>query len=138
MKNLVRLTLMLVMFSYQNLTAQGKTTLIVEFENIENVSGTLHIGVFEKENFLKKPVVGKSIDVKNSSHRIEFKDLDYGVYAVSVFQDLNGNGTMDAQSNGMPTEPWAMSGTPNPMAPPIWEEVSFQFDDKNKAVKFKI
>jgi uncharacterized protein (DUF2141 family) len=86
MKNLVRLALMLVMFSYQNLTAQEKTTLIVEFENIENVSGTLYIGVFEKENFLKKPIFGKSIDVKNSSHKIEFKDLDHGVYAVSIFR----------------------------------------------------
>ena len=138
MKNLVRLALMLAMFSFQNLVAQEKSTLIVDFENIENVSGTLYVGVFEKENFLKKPIIGKSIDVKTSSHKIEFEDLDHGVYAVSVFQDLNGNGTMDAQSNGMPLEPWAMSGTPNPMAPPMWEEVSFQFDDKNREVKLKI
>ncbi|MFD0933457.1 DUF2141 domain-containing protein [Psychroflexus salinarum] len=138
MKNLVRLALMLVMFSHQSLVAQEKTTLIVEFENIQNTSGTLYIGVFEKEDFLKRPISGKRIDVKNTTHSIQFKDLDYGVYAVSVFQDLNGNGTLDRNSNGMPSEPWAMSGAANPFAPPYWEDVKFTFDEKNKIIKLKI
>lgn len=138
MKNLVRLALMLVMMSYQNFVAQEKTTLIVEFERIKNTSGTLHIGVFEKENFLKTPIMGKSIAVNGSTHTVEFENLDFGVYAISVFQDLNANNTMDMESNGMPLEPWAMSGNPNPYAGPYWEDVKFNFDENKKTVKLKI
>ncbi|NEV93806.1 DUF2141 domain-containing protein [Psychroflexus sp. YR1-1] len=138
MKNLVRLALMLVMSSYQSLVAQESTSLIVEFESIENVSGTLHVGIFEKENFLKKPILGKSIEVKDSTHTVEFENLDFGVYAVSVFQDLNGNKTLDREGNGIPTEPWAMSGTPNPYAAPYWEDVKFTFEENKKIIKLKI
>lgn len=138
MKNLVRLALILVMSNFQSGIAQEAKTLIVEFESIENVSGTLHIGVFEKENFLKKPILGKSIEVKNSTHSVEFDNIDFGVYAISVFQDLNANGTMDKQSNGIPTEPWVMSGNPNPYAAPSWEDVKFTFDEDKKIVKLKI
>lgn len=128
---------MLVMSCYQ-IVAQEQTTLTVEFERIENPSGTLYIGVFEKENFLRKPILGKSIEVKGSTHTLEFDNLDFGVYAISVFQDLNANGAMDKQSNGIPTEPWAMSGNPNPYAAPYWEDVKFTFDESNKIVKLKI
>lgn len=138
MKNLVRLALMLVMSSHQSGVAQESKTLIVEFESIENFSGTLHVGIFEKENFLKKPISGKSIEVKGSTHTVEFGNIDFGVYAISVFQDLNGNGILDKQSNGMPTEPWAMSGNPNPYAAPYWEDVKFNFDEDKKIVKLKI
>lgn len=138
MKNLVRLALMLLMMSYQNLVAQEKTSLIVEFESIQNTSGTLHIGIFEKENFLKTPIMGKSIAVNGSTHTVEFENLDFGVYAISVFQDLNANQSLDMQSNGMPLEPWAMSGHPNPFAAPYWEDVKFTFDQNNKRVRLKI
>ncbi|WP_127844318.1 DUF2141 domain-containing protein [Psychroflexus aestuariivivens] len=138
MKNLVRLALMIVMMSSQGLVAQEKTTLIVKFENIEKTSGTLHVGIFEKDNFLKKPIAGKSIEVKGSTHTVQFDNIDFGVYAISVFQDLNANGTMDTESNGMPVEPWTMSGNPNPFAAPYWEDVKFTFDTNNKTVKLKI
>ncbi|MBZ9787705.1 DUF2141 domain-containing protein [Psychroflexus sp. CAK57W] len=138
MTNLVRLALMVVMMSYQNFVAQEKTTLIVEFESIKNTSGSLYIGVFEKENFLKTPVMGKSIAVNGSTHTVEFENLDFGVYAISVFQDLNANNTMDMESNGMPLEPWAMSGNPNPYAAPYWEDLKFNFDENKKTAKLKI
>ncbi|SDG69738.1 DUF2141 domain-containing protein [Psychroflexus sediminis] len=138
MKNLVRLALILVMMSYQSFVAQEKTRLIVEFERIKNTSGTLHVGVFEKENFLKKPTLAKSIEVKGSTHTVEFENLDFGVYAISVFQDLNANQSMDMQSNGIPLEPWTMSGHPNPFAAPFWEDVKFTFDQKKKRIKLKI
>lgn len=138
MKNLVKLALMLVMSCYQSLVAQVSTSLIVEFESIENLTGTLHIGIFEKENFLKNPIMGKSIEVKDSIHSVEFENLDYGVYAVSVFQDLNGNNSLDRGANGIPSEPWTMSGTPNPYAAPYWEDVKFTLDENKKIIRLKI
>jgi ABC-type glutathione transport system ATPase component len=38
-----------------------------------------------------------------------FKDLAPGTYAVSAYQDLNGNQRLDANMVGMPTEPYGFS-----------------------------
>ena len=37
--------------------------------------------------------------------------------AITLYQDLNANGKLDANPFGMPTEPWGASGQPAPMGP---------------------
>ena len=48
--------------------------------------------------------------------------------AIKLFQDVNGNGKLDVNALGMPSEPWGASGRPTPMAPPTWASASVPLD----------
>lgn len=41
--------------------------------------------------------------------------------ALMLYQDLNGNGKLDANALGVPGEPWGASGKPSGFGAPTWE-----------------
>ena len=55
--------------------------------------------------------------------------------ALTLFQDLNGNGKLDANVLGMPTEPWGASGKPVAMSAPTWETTVVPLDGTTIVVK---
>jgi uncharacterized protein (DUF2141 family) len=58
--------------------------------------------------------------------RLTFSELEPGEYAVGVYQDLNGNGRLDATVARNPTEPWGISNNPRPNdRSPIFDEAKF-------------
>ena len=67
-----------------------------------------------------------------------FSNVTPGTYGVSVLHDLNQNMRMDYQSNGMPTEPYGMSGNDMSMGPPSFDAVSFEVGtgDHEIAIRF--
>lgn len=52
--------------------------------------------------------------------------LPPGKYAVSCFHDVNGNGKLDTNLVGIPSEPYGFSNNARPrFRPPYWSEASF-------------
>lgn len=52
--------------------------------------------------------------------------LDPGEYAVRVMHDRNGNGELDTNVVGMPTEPWGFSNdAAGSFGPPAWDDARF-------------
>jgi len=50
-------------------------------------------------------------------------------YALGLFHDVNDNGEFDLNWLGLPSEPWAFSGTPKTrLRLPYFNEVSFRVD----------
>ena len=132
MNTIVNLMTLALLFSLQSIVAQDTGDLTVRFENVKETKGELYVGIFEKDNFLRQPTIGKMIKVDGKGLEVTFEGVAYGSYAVSVFHDLNGNKTMDRESNGMPTEPWAMSGTIDPYQYPTWEGAKFELNSKKQ------
>jgi len=120
------------------LFAQDKGNLTVTFENFENPKGKIYIAVFEKHNFLRQPLKTSMLKVEAENNQVIIEDLAFGEYAISVFQDLNANTQFDMDDNQMPAEPWAMSGSVNPMQMPTWETAKFNFNASGKEVKLKL
>jgi uncharacterized protein (DUF2141 family) len=55
-----------------------------------------------------------------------FADIADGRYAVSVAHDFNGNGKVDTNFVGIPTEPWGVSNNARPtLRPPKFDEGAF-------------
>lgn len=54
----------------------------------------------------------------------EFKDVPAGQYAISTYQDVNGNHKLDKWIFG-PREPWGFSYSGKMVFPPKFEDVSF-------------
>jgi uncharacterized protein (DUF2141 family) len=54
-----------------------------------------------------------------------FKDVPAGRYALSIFHDVNGNGRLDANMVGMPTEPYGASrDASSKLGPPRFDDAA--------------
>ena len=137
MNTIVKLMTLALLFSLQSIVAQDKGDLTVRFENAKETKGELYVGIFEKDNFLRIPTIGKMVKVDGKGLEVTFEGVAYGSYAISVFHDLNGNQTMDRESDGMPSEPWAMSGTIDPNQYPTWDAAKFDLKSKKQEFLLK-
>ena len=76
--------------------------------------------------YLKQPVRKTSVDAVAGSTTVVFKDPAPGDYAFSVVHDANGNGRMDTNRMGRPTEAVAFSKDAQGfMGPPSFEAARF-------------
>jgi uncharacterized protein (DUF2141 family) len=132
MYTIVKLMILALLFSLQSLVAQDAGDLTVRFENVKETNGELYVGIFKKDNFLRQPTIGKMVKVDSNGSEVTFEGVAYGSYAISVFHDLNGNKTMDRESDGMPSEPWAMSGSVDPNQYPTWDGAKFELNSKKQ------
>ena len=54
--------------------------------------------------------------------------------SLTLFQDLNGNGKLDSNAFGVPSEPWGASGRPAAMSAPTWETTAVAVDGSTVVV----
>lgn len=104
-------------------------SLTLKIEGIENAQGFLYVGIYDSEaSFMKKPVYGFRVEVKDKVLTVPCKGLPAGIYAISVFQDENGNDKLDTGSFGRPTEKFGFSNNAEGiMGPPAYKKCMFEF-----------
>lgn len=67
------------------------------------------------------------VDVAAGERAAVFENLPAGAYGMKAFHDVNGNGQMDVNPFGMPTEPFAFSNNAvGNMGPARWERARFE------------
>jgi uncharacterized protein (DUF2141 family) len=127
--------LFLVLFScftfISSISAQEKTgELIVEIQNLKTDKGKLLVGLYDsKNNWLGQSIMGEVSDIKNGKAQVTFKDVPYGSYAISSYQDENENNELDAGLFGIPKEPYASSrGAKGTFGPPKWNDAVFKVE----------
>lgn len=108
-------------------------TLTVVIENIEAAEGHLMVRVLQGEGeFNGEREAVSAIKQRAIVGPISFSisNLPAGEYALQVMHDQNGNGKLDSNFIGIPTEPWAFSNNATGrMGPPAWKDVKFQLAD---------
>lgn len=111
----------------QLLSAQNLT---LEVRNIEKPQGYLYVAIYHSaDHFLKKPLTGFRVEVKDKTLSIPCQGLPVGTYAISLFQDENGNGKLDTAAFGIPTEKYGFSNdAEGVMGPPSYEKCSFRLE----------
>jgi uncharacterized protein (DUF2141 family) len=99
-------------FSPQKETLNKKPLKLV-FRNLPDTSATIRIGVFRPQDaFPDITAVFRFYEVKPGGSKeaiLEISDLEYGEYVFGCFQDINGNNTLDTNSEGFPAEPVTLS-----------------------------
>ncbi len=134
---------LLVIFLFMMISAvhaEDKSgTLTVSVKPFKKQEGTLRIAIFnKKEGFLHKPFKVQKKDVTASTMEIEFKELPYGEYAVTLFQDLNQNGKLD-MTLFVPNEPWGLSNNVSPMfGPPSFDDTKFVLNQPKKTIEIQV
>ena len=129
--------LLLFLASFGNSRAQGSSVLI-ELKNIEILQGNLLISLTKDStqfaSFINpKGVSIQKVAVKASTERLTFKNLESGWYAIAVFQDLNGNDSLDTRKFKIPAEPFGFSN--NALArfrPPWFKDARFYLTDNRQ------
>ena len=110
------------------LTAQSNDTITlnVTIDNVVNDKGQVHIAVYDENTFMKSdPIKSIALNIKDGKVMGTFKGMKAGEYGIIVFHDMNENGRMDFQPNGMPTEDYGTSNNVLSYGPPSWKDSKF-------------
>jgi uncharacterized protein (DUF2141 family) len=71
-------------------------------------------------------VGAQRVDVAGETARVDFADLAPGQYAFRMFHDVNGDGRMNTNPLGIPTEPFAFSNNARgSFGPARWADAVF-------------
>lgn len=109
---------LLLLFSGKPAAERPLRVTITEYDDTKAV---IRVGVFPPTGGFPKSNRGaKGYEIKPGGQKsvtLTIRDLDYGDYAIAVYQDVNNNGKLDTGGLlGMPQEPYCFSNNFRPMA----------------------
>ena len=106
--------------------AEGaKLTLTVT--DIANHKGALMIAVHDEAGYNGQPKAATILPVSSDSATASFEGLAPGKYAIKIFHDVDGDGEMDTNPFGLPTEPYGFSNNAKgQFGPAKWADANFE------------
>jgi uncharacterized protein (DUF2141 family) len=124
-----------VVFAQQN-------TLTVNTTGINSIKGNVYVYLYtSEEGFpieVSKANRFKKAEVVSNSVTVIFENLKPGIYAVSVYQDIDANGKINKNFLGIPKEPVGVSNNAEGvMGPPKYEDAKFNLNS-NKTIEIKL
>jgi uncharacterized protein (DUF2141 family) len=116
--------------------------LTVTVKDVRNNTGAVLIVVYDQSGFGKPELakVKQKAGANAGEVKFVFQGLPAGKYAAAAFHDENGNGKLDRNSLGVPTEGFGFSNDAQGTAgPPTFNQAAFDFDGKtDKAISFSL
>lgn len=84
--------------------------LTIRIDGVASADGDIKVALYNSaDGFLSKSVRGLQAPAHAGTVEVKVADLPPGDYAFAVYHDANGNGQMDRNMVGMPTEDYAFS-----------------------------
>lgn len=108
-------------------TTSEASRLILTFETGAQ-TGAVMVSLFDSEAAYSRraPVRQSHVEVGDGERKAIFAGLPSGTYAVRAFHDVDGDGRMNANPFGQPTEPYAFSNNARGnMGPASWDRARF-------------
>lgn len=131
------LILFALILSIGSLQAQSDLTLMID--NIPNAETDVTVRVYEKGTFLldekSEAVHETTVSPKGNRASVTISGLEAGkYYAVAVFSDYNGNGTLDMTWNGRPVEAYGYTGLGKTNGAPSFSDAAFELGPETRAL----
>ena len=130
MKFITALLTVLVLSVTNSLTAQNKT-ITATVVNVTSNDGKVGFALYNKANFMKKPLQAKNTKIIEGKSTVTFENLPGGEYAIICYHDKNDNNRMDFEPNGMPKEDYGTSNNVMSFGPPQFNDAKFLLTTKN-------
>lgn len=109
--------------------AQRNCSIKVKVRNILINKGDFYFALYNKEgDFMKVPFSKIKVPASRVKNGVLFTKLPAGEYAVTIFQDLNSNKTLDKVMS-VPVEPYGLSN--NVPAYPTYASTKFTVTDQS-------
>jgi uncharacterized protein (DUF2141 family) len=110
--------------------------LNLTISHITQAAGQINIAVYDRQDAfmdLKKARVLRNISVQAAGNlQVLLADLPPGSYAFSCYHDINGNGKLDTNWLGIPTEPYGFSNNARPkFRAPNWDEAKIYWNGRD-------
>jgi uncharacterized protein (DUF2141 family) len=145
------LTVLLILFPSSVMASELRITV----EGIRSSHGTILIGLYDsletftraielsdKDGFLNDPNRFAAVALRaNVAMRsaVVLTNLAPGSYAIILFHDENGNGKLDKNALGVPTEPYGFSNNVQGfLGPPAYKEAVMEINADDKAVRIAL
>ena len=137
MKLFVPTLIGLALFVSNIINSQEKLSITATVVNVTSSDGKVGFALYDKENFLKKPILASNVDIVDGKSTVTFKDVTPGDYAIVCYHDKNSNDKMDFATNGMPLEDYGSSNNIMNFGPPTFDNAKFKVSDKNVSLEIK-
>lgn len=119
--------------------APGGATIDLEVAGIAAPEGRLMVALYPSaERYRRDASESRMLEPRAGTMRLRFDGLAPGEYAIAVFHDRNGNGRLDTNLMGIPTEPAAFSGSGAAFGAPSWPQASFRVADDGARVLVRL
>lgn len=113
--------------------------LRVDVPDADPASGALYVALFDSEQSFKARDSSHGAVSRDGAPSVVFAGLQPGSYAVAVFQDLNGNGKLDLNLMGVPTEPYGFSrNATGDMGPPAFQDAAVTVTEGGKTLVIEL
>ncbi len=110
----------------------------LQFIGLKSGEGTLMIAAYSSaDTFFKKPVWMNTIKVDGETMTVPVCNVDASEIAITAFQDMNGNGKLDSNPLGIPSEPYGASGKPAMFSAPTWSDTKVSFAGVTQSIVIK-
>lgn len=105
--------------------------LVITIAGLRNSEGTILAGVFDRdEGFPDEAFMGKTTQISGNSARVIFEDLKPGRYALAIIHDENGNGKLDTNGFGIPSEGFCFGNNAMGLfGPPSFRKASVSIEE---------
>lgn len=123
--------------TFDGATAATPGCAEVEVHQVRPKQGFLMLAAYsDAENFNRKPLVSLRLPAGDAVTRLQLCGLpaDGPAVAITMYQDLDGDGQMGKNLIGVPTEPWGSSGSPGAFGP-TWATARVPLDGKPIVVR---
>ena len=110
--------------------------LMVEVRGAASTRGAVLVALFDTPGtFLGTPLLGVTVPATNRPTLALFSNLKPGTYAISAFHDVNGNGKLDTNVLGLPTEKYGFGNDAmGAFGPPTFKAASVTIGPENRSI----
>lgn len=115
--------------------------LDVTVTDVKTAGGRMMVALQSEASWVGKaaPVAAQAVAVTaTGSVHLRFSGVPAGSYAISLMHDANGNGELDRNMIGVPTEGYGFSNNPQVMGKPGFEQARFSLDEQTPAQSITI
>lgn len=114
--------------------------LSVRIDDVRHGDGKLMLALYDSaDTFLRKPLRTLDVPAVAGGSTLKLKDLAPGRYAFAVYHDADGNGKMNRNAMGIPSEDYAFSNNAlGVMGPPSFDDARFDLPDAGAQLRVNL